>query len=80
MAMENLVTDEMLGERVSVFMMSGVKNVGKVANVDSDFVEITFMVESRDKGTVGAPSSDTPKREMRVTLRQDRIESVGVLN
>lgn len=68
----NLVTPEMLGKRVSIFMQSGVKNVGRVDDVNDETVSISFSVESRDK-------SAGDRREMNVTLRQDRVESVGVL-
>lgn len=73
----NLVTYDMIGKRVSVFMQSGVKNVGKVEYVSDEIVEITFFVESRDKSQ---NNGEDARREMRVTLRQDRVESVGVLS
>lgn len=72
----NLVTEDMIGKRVSVFMQSGVKNVGKVNSVTEDLVEISFFVDSREK----APDGTSDRREMHVTLRQDRVESVGVLS
>lgn len=70
----NLVTEDMKGKRVSVFMMSGVKNVGRIESVDDELVSISFTVENRDKSAAGE------RKEMNVTLRQDRVESVGVLS